>query len=119
MMKLPKIQIPLRWVEQFCRVGLIRRPHFLCVDVDEAPLDVELKPDLVYREVRRSHPKWAHFTCPRCGEHIQVPVAASAGNWRISIDWLNRPTLAPSIWETETCGAHFVVQRGELLWCPD
>jgi hypothetical protein len=116
---LPRIRIPLSWVEWLGWRGLIHRPRFLCVDVSEAPLEGEIKPNLVYREVRKSYPKWAHFVCPRCGEHIQVPIAASAENWRISVDWLNRPTLAPSIWETETCGAHFVVQRGNLLWCSD
>ena len=28
-----------------------------------------------------------------------------------------RPTFSPSIWETESCGAHFFVRNGNLIWC--
>ncbi|WP_373856266.1 DUF6527 family protein [Acidiphilium multivorum] len=55
--------------------------------------------------------------CPRCSEHIQLQTAAGS-NWKITCDWLHRPTVQPSIWETEGCGAHFFVRKGRLIWCP-
>lgn len=115
----PTIRIPIRLVEWLCERRLIRRPRLLCVDVAEGPLDAEIRSDLLYREVRKSYPKWAHLACPRCGEHIQLPIAASPNNWTLRIDWLHRPTLHPSVWETASCRAHFLIRRGELVWCPD
>jgi hypothetical protein len=119
MMKLRDIRLPLGWVEWLCQKRLMKRPHFLCIEVAEAPLDSEIRSDLLYREVRKTFPKWAHFKCPRCGEHAQIPIAPSQDNWTVSIDWLNRPTVEPSIWELSSCKAHFFVSRGELEWCAD
>jgi hypothetical protein len=113
--RIPKL--PVSWVEWLARRRILTRPAFLCIDVGEAPLDSELNPNYLYREIRDGFHKWAHFKCPRCGEHIQVPVAKGS-EWRIGVDWLRRPTLHPSIWETQGCGAHFFVQQGRLLWCP-
>ena len=111
------ITLPLSWVEGLGRWRILKRPAFLCVDVDEAPLDSELNPQYLYREIRSGFPKWAHFACPRCREHIQVQIAKGS-EWRLRVDWLRRPTLHPSIWERQGCGAHFFLCRGGLLWCP-
>jgi len=111
------IKLPLKWVEWLAQHRLIRRPRLLCIEVAEAPIESELVPSFLYQEVRGDFPKWAHFVCPRCKSHIQVPITASTNNWRLSVDWLRRPTLHPSIWETESCGAHFFVRRGDLVWC--
>lgn len=110
------IVFPISWVERLARWGILRRPTFLCLTVDEAPLDSELDPRYVYREIRAGFPKWAHLACPRCGEHIQVQIARGS-QWRLTADWLRRPTIHPSIWETERCGAHFFVRKGNLQWC--
>jgi hypothetical protein len=118
-MKLPKIKLPLVLVEWLCARGLLERPYYLCVEVADTPFATEMQRNLLYREVRKTFPKWAHFICPRCGEHIQVPIAASLNNWTLSVDWLGRPTMSPSIWETATCGAHFFLRRGKVDWCPD
>ena len=48
--------------------------------------------------------------------HIQLPLAGKQ-RWSVNVDYLRRPTIAPSIWETDSCGAHFFVRKGELLWC--
>ena len=113
------IKLPANWVEWLCRIKLIQRPHFLCVDVTETPLDDEIKSNILYREIRKSYPKWAHFECPHCSERIQIPIATAPNNWTVSTDWLNRPTVSPSIWEKSTCGAHFIIRNGKLLWCSD
>jgi hypothetical protein len=110
------IRIPLSWVEWAARRRIFKRPAFLCREVEEAPLDEELASGLIYSEVRSGHAKWAHLRCPRCGDHIQLQTAVGS-DWTISRDWLNRPTIHPSIWETDSCGVHFFVRRGQLIWC--
>lgn len=94
------------------------RPTLLATDVADAPDLAELKPGMLFREVRGSYPKWVHFMCPRCKEHIQLPLAGKA-HWAISIDLLRRPTISPSVWQTGSCQAHFFVRRGLIEWCPD
>jgi Family of unknown function (DUF6527) len=109
------IRIPISWLEWAARHKLWSRPHFLCREVAEAPFD-EMARGLIYDEVRGGHRKWAHLVCPRCGEHIQLQTAMGS-DWIITRDWLHRPTVHPSIWETEGCGAHFFIHRGQLIWC--
>ncbi|WP_442869546.1 DUF6527 family protein [Bradyrhizobium sp. CCBAU 11386] len=29
----------------------------------------------------------------------------------------NKPTLYPSFWRDGGCGSHFIIWRGQLLWC--
>jgi len=111
-----QFRVPMSWLEWAARHKLWRRPKYLSVRVDESPLDEEMTSDLIYDEVRGGHRKWAHLLCPRCGEHIQVQTAA-ASKWSLAVDWFHRPTVQPSIWETEGCGAHFFVRKGQLLWC--
>jgi hypothetical protein len=110
------IRLPLSWVQILVTLGLFQRPDFLAVDVEESPDD--LAPGFVFREVRGGYEKWLHLKCPRCGEHIQIPLAGNQ-RWSISIDWLNRPTVNPSIWQTGSCQAHFFVRKGGIDWCPD
>jgi len=111
------IRLPLSWVEWMASKSLFRRPRYLCLDVAEAPLADDLQPNLVFREVRNGHLKWAHLACPKCDDHIQLPISGAKLTWSIKIDWLRRPTLRPSIWERSACGAHFFVRRGEIVWC--
>jgi Family of unknown function (DUF6527) len=113
------IRIPLNWLEWAGRRRLFRRPDYLYIQVDEAPLAGEMESDLVYGEVRHGHPKWAHLRCPRCGEHVQLQIADATSKWSLRRDWLNRPSIEPSIWERAGCGAHFFVRRGTLIWCHD
>lgn len=111
------IRVPLPWLEWLARHGLWKRPAFLSVDIDEPPEDHELCDGLLFREVRGGHPKWAHFSCPRCREHISVSIATGPNSWRLKVDFLHRPTLAPSIWQTGSCGAHFFIRSGRIDWC--
>ena len=110
------IRLPLSWVRFLVDVSLIRRPDFLAVDVDETPDN--MTPGFVYREVRGGYEKWVHLKCPRCSEHIQMQLAG-AQHWSVSVDWMNRPTIRPSIWQTGSCQAHFFVRKGAIDWCPD
>lgn len=94
----------------------VRRPDFVCEDVDESP--DSLPTGVLFREVREGHPKWLHLQCPRCEEHIQLQLAGRQ-RWTLKTDWLGRPTISPSIWETQSCQAHFFVRAGRIVWCPD
>ena len=110
------IAIPLSWLEWLSRHGIWKRPDFLWIDVADAPDASDLARDMVYREVRGGYPKWVHLMCPRCKEHIQLSLAGNP-HWTIRIDWLRRPEIHPSIWQTGSCQAHFFVRHGKILWC--
>src|SRR5437868_232141 len=105
----------IRIFERAARQGIISRPALLAVDVPEAPEENDLLEGFLLREVRDGYPKWAHLRCPRCGEHIQLPLAGR-GAWSLKIDWLTRPTIHPSIWQKGSCKAHFFIVRGEFVW---
>ena len=84
--------------------------------VDEAPDHVT--ENTVYLEIRDGHQKWLHFKCPKCGDHLQMPLAGRE-RWQISIDFLGRISVYPSIWELNTCGAHFFIRRSKIEWVPE
>lgn len=109
-----KLRLPIAWVEWLASHGVTRRPHYLACEVAEVP--ESLAANMLYHEVRGGYPKWAHLVCPKCGEHIQLQTAQARTRWAVHIDWLNRPTVAPSIWETQSCGAHFFIRKGALVW---
>ncbi|AGK57041.1 hypothetical protein HYPDE_26803 [Hyphomicrobium denitrificans 1NES1] len=102
-------------LEQF---ALIPRREFRVCSVPEGPEEHELERGIIYKEVRDGYPKWAHLLCPRCGEHIQIPLAGPK-SWRITTDWLRRASIYPSIWQTGSCRAHFFIRKGAILWCAD
>ena len=108
--------LPLSVVEWLGRHRLVRRPRFLTLDVDETPDESELTDNILMREIRGGYLKWAHLKCPQCGEHIRLPLAGDPA-WRLKVDFLRRPSVHPSIWQTGSCGAHFFVRRGKLLDC--
>jgi hypothetical protein len=109
-------RLPLALIERFFWLPFMRRPRLLAQPAAESPSLEEVRPNLMVLEIRGGHLKWAHLSCPKCGDHIQLPLAGKA-RWSLKVDLLRRPTLAPSIWEKESCGAHFFVEKGELRWC--
>jgi len=96
----------------------MRPPQYLAHDVTESPTQDELRPNALFVEVRGGFLKWVHLPCPKCGEHIQLPMAGKE-RWSIKVDILRRPTLTPSIWQTNSCGAHFFVRKGSIVWCQE
>ena len=108
--------LPLHLIELVFRLPFLSRPAFLVDLVSECPSREELHSGMVLVEMRGGYLKWAHLQCPKCGDHIQLPLAGN-DRWSIKVDLLRRPTLAPSIWEQTTCGAHFFVTKGKLAWC--
>lgn len=110
------MNLPLRLVENVYRSGLGHRPEFLVKQVPEAPSSNDLVKGLLLVEIRGGYLKWAHLSCPKCGEHVQLPLTGS-GQWSVKIDLLCRPTIKPSIWEKASCGAHFFITKGRIRWC--
>jgi hypothetical protein len=109
----------LRWFAKLLFwLRIVKRPRLLARTVDESPLDDELDAHYLLEEVRDGWPKWAHLRCPKCGEHIQLPLAGASA-WSLARDRMNRPTLVPSVWEKRSCGAHFYVRQGGIVWCGD
>lgn len=113
-----RFSLPIFLAERILSLPFMRRPQYLARDVPESPTQEELRPNLLFVEMRGGFVKWAHLSCPKCGDHIQLPMAG-AQRWALRVDILRRPTLAPSIWETESCGAHFFVRKGDIMWCED
>ena len=109
-------RLPLTFVELIYRLPFLCRPRLLAKVAPESPALEELRPNLMVLEIRGGHRKWAHLSCPKCGDHIQLPLAGKE-RWFVKVDYLRRPTIAPSIWETESCGAHFFITKGDLVWC--
>lgn len=110
--------LPLFVAEFIFGLPLLRRPVYLVKIVPESPSEEELPPDLLLIEIREGHFKWAHIKCPKCGDHISLPLAGKE-RWKINIDLLRKPTIEPSIWESQTCGGHFFVRKGSILGIQD
>jgi hypothetical protein len=108
--------MPISLVEAIYRLPFLTRPQLLAVSVPECPSGDQLGPGAVLIEIREGNLKWAHLRCPKCGDHIQLPLAGK-DRWRIQVDLLRRPTLSPSVWEQASCGAHFFVRKGGFVWC--
>lgn len=65
--------------------------------------------------------KWAYMVCPcGCGERIMLSLARKhRPHWQVEIDWLDRPTIKPSVWQTAGCYSHFWVKKGHVEWTAD
>ena len=87
--------------------------------VAEAPNDSNVTERELVLERRQGYDKWAYLRCPRCAELIALPLGNPETTWAVDVDTQGRPSIRPSIWQTGSCGAHFVVRRGFVFWCTD
>ncbi|WJY23323.1 DUF6527 family protein [Fontisubflavum oceani] len=39
--------------------------------------------------------------------------------WTAMSDWLRRPTISPSVRQTNECRCHFWIHQGRIDWCND
>lgn len=71
--------------------------------------------------VRDGIDKWACFRCPgKCGETIKLSLSKNRRpRWSAATDWLNRPTVTPSVRQTNHCQCHFWIRQGRVDWCKD
>ncbi|ACX87197.1 conserved hypothetical protein [Pectobacterium parmentieri WPP163] len=63
--------------------------------------------------------KWACLRCPgQCGAVISLSLNQNRSpKWTLTTDLLNRSTLKPSIHQTNKCGCHFWITKGQVIWC--
>ena len=113
-----KIMLPSALVRVLLRLPFMRSTRYYAEAVAETPSPAEMRSDRLLFEVRDGHLKWAHLVCPKCAAQIQLPLAGKQ-RWTLKVDFLRRPTLSPSIWEIQSCGAHFFVRKGRIAWCAE
>ncbi len=63
--------------------------------------------------------KWACLRCPGgCGATISLSLNPQRRpRWAVALDFWMRPTVQPSVHQTNRCGCHFWVQNGVFEWC--
>jgi uncharacterized protein DUF6527 len=85
--------------------------------VEELPSKLHRR--TLYVVAERGLQMQASMVCPEgCGTIINLNLLPDDHPvWRLSVDSLQRPTLHPSIWRREGCGAHFFLRAGRLTWC--
>lgn len=108
---------------QFLRraLGLARlspRPDLIAVLVADNPA-LETIPDHKLIVVGgEGYQKWAYLRCPcGCGTPIMLSLAQTRRpRWRVQLDRQHRPTVRPSIWQTDGCCSHFWIRHGRVVW---
>lgn len=103
------------------KAGFIPRPDLIArVQPDHPSPDDLVVGRLV---VVRDGPveKWICLRCPcGCGEKILLNLSANKSpRWRVSVDWLRRPTAEPSVLQVRGCRSHFWIKGGRIDWCAD
>ena len=103
------------------RLGLVPKPAFNLRFIDRHPTPDQVRDGQIVVVRGLEHHKWACFRCPGgCGSRLQLSLNPSRRpRWAIDADWLNRPSIQPSILQTGACGAHFWIERGNVRWCAD
>jgi hypothetical protein len=100
---------------------LIPRPEFVCRTVHSHPSPEEIVPGEIIVVGSDDYQKWACFRCPGgCEEVILLSLRAPKHpSWRVSSDWLQRPSLYPSVRQLNECKCHFWIRKGQVSWCED
>lgn len=103
------------------RLRIIPKPDLVARVVRERPAPESMEPGVIYVTGDKSFRKWAWFRCPAdAGEIIQLSLMQKRRpRWQVSIDWLGRPTLDPSVRQLDGSFAHFLVKQGRVVWCLD
>jgi hypothetical protein len=100
---------------------LIPRPDFTARLVADHPDPDAIADGQIYVVGGRGYSKWAYFRCPADrGEIVQLSLMPERRpRWTVSMDWLGRPTIHPSVRQLEGSCAHFWIRRGRVDWCDD
>lgn len=93
-------------------------PAYRVVHLDEDPDD--LLPETLYAIGENGHLWHVSLVCPcGCGATISLNVLPDASpRWRLCEN-TDGPTLSPSVWRTTGCRSHFILRRGNIIWCDD
>lgn len=109
------VRILLIWL------GIIPRPDLSVRILSDHPAPEHIEPGCVYVVGAGGYKKWAYFRCPAdATEIIQLSLMQNRRpRWDVTIDFLNRPTINPSVRQLEGSHAHFWVKKGCVEWCKD
>lgn len=102
-------------------LSLIPRPELIVRRLAEQPRPENIEPGVIYVVGGKDYQKWAVFRCPNhTDEIIQLSLMPNRRpRWSITADFLERPTINPSVRLIEGSYAHFWVKRGNVAWCAD
>lgn len=116
----------MSWIIRLLRnvavgLGFIRRPDLIGLLVADHPVLAAMQPGVIYIVGGPSYQKWAVFRCPRYeDEIIQLSLMANRRpRWTVTIDFIGRPSIHPSVRQLDGSFAHFRVKRGRVEWCAD
>lgn len=100
------------------RLGLAEKPRYLARFSEQHPSVSSLAEDDFVVVRSGEFVKWACFKCPcGCGEKIALSLQKDRRpSWTVTLDWLRRPTVSPSIHQLAGCLAHFWIRRGRVEW---
>ncbi|MGB9498699.1 MAG: DUF6527 family protein [Dissulfuribacterales bacterium] len=112
-----RIKHLLLWL--LTKLYIVRTPDLTVKNVPDHPLRDNINEANIFVVGGRTYQKWAYLRCPcGCNEIIMLSLAKTRKpNWSVRMDFLNRPTIYPSIWQTSGCRSHFWVQEGAVNWC--
>jgi hypothetical protein len=111
-----------KWIRQLLeKIGWTPRTELIAKFSADYPDQVSLPPGLLHVVGGPNYQKWAYLKCPcNCGALIMLSLAtARRPHWQVKIDWLDRPTIVPSVWQTDGCFSHFWVKAGRINWVKD
>lgn len=116
----------MAWLKKLLRdgaaaLGLIRRPELIGMVVSDHPAPEAMAPGTIYIVGGPGYQKWAVFRCPRHeDEIIQLSLMPNRRpRWTVTLDFLERPTIHPSVRQLDGPYAHFWVKAGCVEWCAD
>lgn len=92
------------------------RPRYRAQAMDDFP--DSLRERTLYL-IGEGQPWQAAMRCPcGCNAVIQLSLVPNdRPRWRATVDRQARPTLAPSVWRSTGCRAHFFLRNGRIFWC--
>jgi len=91
-------------------------PGYRVVNLSDDP--DELLPETLYAIGENGHLWHVMLICPcGCGATIALNVLPDdSPRWRLH-EHVDGPTLSPSVWRTAGCRSHFILRRGQVIWC--
>lgn len=103
------------------RLGIIAAPDYISRLVSDHPVSEDIEQGFIYVVGGVGYQKWAYLRCPSGnGDIIQLSLMSSRRpHWRVTSDWLGRPTIDPSVRQLEGSYAHFWIRKGNVRWCID
>lgn len=94
------------------------RPGYRIVHLGDDPDD--LLPEILYAIGENGHLWHVMLVCPcGCGSTIALNLLPDDSPRWMLYECDGGPTLVPSVWRTAGCRSHFILRRGQIIWCHD